>query len=115
MLIKPNQHRPTLTRSTKLIEPHGIKPLEYFFILAMARQATMLLIEALNILEARNNSFLARSAASRLTCLDLNAQFGEQGIVVFGEGCLRHFWFLLSCGIERQYLRPFSFPMDQVM
>src|SRR5690349_1729050 len=67
------------------IEPHGIEPLEDVVTFPVLRGVTVLLDEALNLLEAGDDPFLAGRPASLLRRLDFDAKLLEKCIVLFGE------------------------------
>ena len=57
------QAAPAFLQRPQTIEAHGIEPLEDVAVFAMLRRASMLLDEALNLLEAGDDAFFARRAA----------------------------------------------------
>ena len=78
LVVERLQDRPALLERTQPVETHGVEPLEDVAVVAVLRRASVLIHEALDLLEARDDALLARRAPGRLLGLgEVGQRVGE--------------------------------------
>ena len=75
------EQRAALGKLAQAVEAHGVNPLENVPVLSMLGSTAVFLEESLDVLEARDDAFLARRPTARLfrrrELLEFRAQFVE--------------------------------------
>jgi hypothetical protein len=67
------------------VQADSVEPFENVVALAMPRSMAMFVDKALNVFEACNDPLLLRRARSDPLGLDLNAKFGEEGVIIISK------------------------------
>jgi len=84
-MIERFKHGAAIGQLAQTVEADGIQPLEDIAVLAVPWGAAVLLNETLNLLEARDDAFLARRATGLVLRLNLNAKLFEQRVILVGK------------------------------